>query len=172
MKMLNIQGVQFFNWYKIVPCINYNSQILTPGLRTVVHSHTLTETQHSIRVIFSIWVQLGHCRTIIRLKRWKWLAHSWIQSINTNETYTGLICKKQSCHFTFHFTLVRRTRFGAVVIVVVYCSLKIPTTCKCFSWTDLLWQSHAMSHWDRSCRSNLLSRPVTVYRYGANQSQH
>ena len=33
---------------------------------------------------------------------------------------------------------------------------------KCISETDMLRQSHVLQHWDRCCRSNLLSQPVTV----------
>ena len=42
---------------------------------------------------------------------------------------------------------------------------------QCISGTDLLRQEYSLPHWDRSCRSNFLSRPVTAYRHQANQSQ-
>ena len=47
--------------------------------------------------------------------------------------------------------------------VVVYWLLNVPATCWCISGTDVLRQSYMLPHWDRSCRSNLLSHRVTVY---------
>ena len=49
--------------------------------------------------------------------------------------------------------------------------LNVPATCECISGTDLLRQFYVLPHWDRSCRSNLPSHPVTVYWHRANQSQ-
>ena len=49
--------------------------------------------------------------------------------------------------------------------------LNIPATCKCISGTDLLRQFYVLPHWDRSCRSNFPSHPVTVYWHQADQSQ-
>ena len=50
--------------------------------------------------------------------------------------------------------------------------LNISATCKCLSETDLLRQFYVLPHWDRSCRSNSPSHPLTVYWHPANQSQH
>ena len=50
--------------------------------------------------------------------------------------------------------------------------LNVPATCKCISGTDLLRQFYVWPHQDRSCRSNFLSHPITVYLHRANQSQH
>ena len=50
--------------------------------------------------------------------------------------------------------------------------LNIPATCECVSGTDLLRQFYMLPHWDRCCRSNFPSHPVTVYWHQANQSQH
>ena len=50
--------------------------------------------------------------------------------------------------------------------------LNVPATCQCISGTDLLRQFYVLPHWDRSCRSNFPSHPVTVYWHRANQSQH
>ena len=50
--------------------------------------------------------------------------------------------------------------------------LNVPATCECISGTDLLRQFYVLSHWDRSCRSNFPSHPVTVYWHRADQSQH
>ena len=41
--------------------------------------------------------------------------------------------------------------------------LNVPATCKCISGTDLLRQFYVLPHWDRSCRPNFPSHPVTVY---------
>ena len=43
--------------------------------------------------------------------------------------------------------------------------LNVPATCEWISGTDLL------PHWDRSCRPNFPSHPVTVYWHRADQSQ-
>ena len=47
----------------------------------------------------------------------------------------------------------------------------VSATCECISGTDLLRQFYVLPHWDRSCRSNFLPHPVTVYWHRANQSQ-
>ena len=49
--------------------------------------------------------------------------------------------------------------------------LNVPATCECISGTDLHRQFYVLPHWDRSCRSNFPSRPVTVYWHWADQSQ-
>ena len=46
--------------------------------------------------------------------------------------------------------------------------LNVPATCECISGTDLLRQFYVLPHWDRSCRSNFPSYPVTVYWHWAN----
>ena len=42
---------------------------------------------------------------------------------------------------------------------------------ECISGTDLHRQFYVLPHWDRSCRSNFPSHPVTVYWHRADQSQ-
>ena len=49
--------------------------------------------------------------------------------------------------------------------------LNVPATCKCISGTDLNRQFYLLPHWNRSCRSNFLLHPVTVYWHRANKSQ-
>ena len=49
--------------------------------------------------------------------------------------------------------------------------LNVPATCECISGTDLHRQFYVLPHWDRSCRSNFPSHPVTVYWHRADQSQ-
>ena len=49
--------------------------------------------------------------------------------------------------------------------------LNVPATCECFSGTDQLRQFEVLPHWDRRCRSNFPSHPVTVYWHRADQSQ-
>ena len=49
--------------------------------------------------------------------------------------------------------------------------LIVPATSSCISGTDLLRQFYVLPHWDRSCRSNFLPYPVTVYWHRTNQSQ-
>ena len=46
--------------------------------------------------------------------------------------------------------------------------LNVPATCECISGTDLLRQFYVLPHWDRSCRPNFPSYPVTVYWHRAN----
>ena len=41
--------------------------------------------------------------------------------------------------------------------------LNVPATGQCISGTDLLRQFDVLPHRDRSCRSNVLPHPVTVY---------
>ena len=49
--------------------------------------------------------------------------------------------------------------------------LNVPARCQCISGTDLLRQVYVLPHWHRSCRSNFLSHPVTLYWHQASQSQ-
>ena len=49
--------------------------------------------------------------------------------------------------------------------------LIVPATCECISGTDLHRQFYVLPHWDRRCRSNFPSHPVTVYWHRADQSQ-
>ena len=49
--------------------------------------------------------------------------------------------------------------------------LNVPATGYCISGTDLLRQFYVLPHWDRSCRSNVLPHPVTVYWHRADQFQ-
>ena len=48
--------------------------------------------------------------------------------------------------------------------------LNVPTSWKAYLTMDLLRWLHVLPHWDRNCRSNLLSHPVTVYSHRTNQS--
>ena len=50
--------------------------------------------------------------------------------------------------------------------------LNVPATCKCISGTDLLRKLYMLPHWDRSCRSNSFSNPVSVLWHHANLSLH
>ena len=56
--------------------------------------------------------------------------------------------------------------------VVVCWLLYVPATGECITGRDLLRRFYVLPHWDRSCRSNFPSHPVTVYWHQANQSQH
>ena len=49
--------------------------------------------------------------------------------------------------------------------------LNVPSTCLCISATDLLRQFYVLPHSERSCKSNFLPHPVTVYLHQADQSQ-
>ena len=56
--------------------------------------------------------------------------------------------------------------------LVVCQLLNIPAACLvCLGHWSLI-QLHLLSHWNRSCKSDLLSYPVSVYWHWAEQSQH
>ena len=61
---------------------------------------------------------------------------------------------------------------AAAAAVGVCWLLSIPPTCECISGTNLFRQLYLLPHWDRSCRSNFLSHPVTVCWHRSNHSQH
>ena len=46
---------------------------------------------------------------------------------------------------------------------LVDCLLNVKATCLCISGTDLFRQFYVLPHWDRRCRYNFVSHPVTVY---------
>ena len=62
---------------------------------------------------------------------------------NTHKTFSGFTANSTSCFIT--------------ICLLVGCFTS---------------QQHASIYWDRSCRSNFPSAPVTVYWHWANQSQH
>ena len=64
-----------------------------------------------------------------------------------------------------------KTKAWMVWRIVVCWLLNVPATCQCISGTDLHRQFYVLPHWDRSCRSNFPSHPVTVYWHRADQSQ-
>ena len=49
--------------------------------------------------------------------------------------------------------------------------VNVPATCECVSGTCLFRQLYTLPHWDRSCRSNFLSHPMTIYWQWADRSQ-
>ena len=82
---------------------------------------------------------------------------------------------------TLQFSVVRHTKFERMsksVSVsqqhwsVVCWLLNVTETCECVSGTDLLRQFYVLPHWDRNCRQNFPSHPVTVYWHWTDQSQH
>ena len=68
-----------------------------------------------------------------------------------------------------HWMLARAGRRGR--IGVVGWLFNVPAICECILGTDLLRQVYVLPHWDRSCRSNFPSHPVTVCWHRADQSQ-
>ena len=70
-------------------------------------------------------------------------------------------------HYSFA-AIINQLKWG---ILFVCWLLNVPATCECISGTDLLRQFYVLLHWDRSCRSNFLPHPVTVYWHLADQSQ-
>ena len=87
-------------------------------------------------------------------------------SVTVRETFSPstALLGRQAWSGTQFFTYL-------TVVVVVGWLLNVPATCKCISGTDLLRQFYVLPHWDRSCRPNFPSHPVTVYWHRADQSQ-
>ena len=57
-----------------------------------------------------------------------------------------------------------------VKAVVCWLLNPVSATCKSIPGTDLLRQFDMLPHWDRSCRPNFPSHPVTVYWHGPTSS--
>ena len=60
-------------------------------------------------------------------------------------------------------TMIRGAGVGREGGLFVGWLLNVPTTGECISGTDLHRQFYVLPHSDRSCRSNFLPHPVTVY---------
>ena len=82
---------------------------------------------------------------------------------NVTTSMVGLKKKKRS-----H---TEKSKYGERQTWLLACLLNVPATCECISGTDLLRQFYVLPHWERSCRSNFLPHPVTVYWHRADQSQ-
>ena len=81
----------------------------------------------------------------------------------------------KKCTERLFAVLCRRNIVGHIPVaktVVVCWLLIVPATCKCISGMDLLTQFYMLPHWDRSCKPNVPSHPVTEYWHQADQSQH
>ena len=64
-------------------------------------------------------------------------------------------------------------REGDLFLFILFSWLcNTPTTCQCISGRDLLTQWRMLPHYDRRCRSNLLSHPVREYWHQANSFKH
>ena len=72
------------------------------------------------------------------------------------------ICQPAHCAYN--------TRFSGQSLFLC-CLLNVPATSWCISGMDLHRQFYVLPHWDRSCRSDFLPHPVTVYWHRADQSQ-
>ena len=92
-------------------------------------------------------------------------------SQDKSTAYTHRVCANfnSSKFMTFQW---QDSIYPLLLVVVVGWLLNVPATCECISGTDLLRQFYMLPHWDRSCRSNFPSHPVTVYWHRADQSQH
>ena len=93
-------------------------------------------------------------------------------------TFTGYRSIMQHCLTAFmgngsvHCCIQHKdVRVQGKVCLFVCCLLNVPASCECISGTDLHRQFYVLPHWDRSCRSNFPSHPVTVYWHRADQSQ-
>ena len=72
-----------------------------------------------------------------------------------------------------HIHILYKVYFNSAYLTAInaVCLFVGCLTSQCISGTDLLRQFYVLPHWDRSCRSNFPSHPVTVYRHRADQSQ-
>ena len=97
-------------------------------------------------------------------RTWYFSAGSWIQLQPTTSQSTMKLraLEMQMNDSFFHWALNHSLFVGWL--------LNIPATCECISGTDLHRQFYVLPHWDRSCRSNFPSHPVTVYWHRADQS--
>ena len=91
----------------------------------------------------------------------------YIQAIKKTNKQTNLMIQRSVTKKSLEHT-VRPLEF---VCLFVCWLLNVPATCECISGTDLHRQLYMLPHWDRSCRSNFLPHPVTVYWHRADQSQ-
>ena len=98
--------------------------------------------------------------------------HRYPDALQINQHYP-------SFYLTWNNVLTMRTQnnhlsifFLTSLLWFVCWLLNVPAICKCISGIDLLRQFYMLLNWDRSCRSNFPSHPVTVYWHQANQSQH
>ena len=121
-------------------------------------------------VIFHIWKGATHARNLLPRMSFQ-CACSWYAaclssplSCYTERRDTTLVCKGSEGKCFIHQEVKQ--------FIVVGCLLNVPATCKCILGMDLLRQLYVLPHWDRSCRPNFPSHPVTVYWHQANQSQH
>ena len=71
-------------------------------------------------------------------------------------SYSGPVCLQYS--FCLHTSM-----YLYLLSISLWCTTFHFLGNWCISETDLLRQLYMQPHWDRSCRSNLLFHPITVY---------
>ena len=114
---------------------------------------------------------------------------SWSQSVlaykvKHQNTLCAARCHPTQCSITSHLVkhckIIQKAKLEICspfpfslfhVCFFVGWLLNVPATCKCISGMHLLRQFYMLPHWNRSCRSNFLPHPVTVYWHQADQSQ-
>ena len=119
-----------------------NTNSIHISVHTVCLHYTMTEQQIFFKTCVSrLWIYIFQCS--VSVKPSICITDGWNASL--------LCCK--------------------YLMFVVCWLLSVPATCECISGTDLLRQLYVLPHWDRSCRSNFPSHPVTVYWHQADQSK-
>ena len=108
------------------------------------------------------WIQAGHCLPL----RFGKIRYGLPPHHVVGVYLEAVVC----CLFVGCLTSQQHAKSSGLLFVSWL--LSIPATCKCVLGMDLLRQFYVLPHWDRSCRPNFPSHPVTEYWHRANQSQH
>ena len=130
----------------------------------------------------SFWVW-QHIKLSSQIRSWDTLVCCWyIQQPTNNNHWTTLLvwllpvwplATVQAATFRLPVMVQVVERYGINTAKILFCWFPIvPATCQCISGMDLLRQFYVLPNWDKSCRSNFLPHPVTVYWHRANQSQY
>ena len=96
-----------------------------------------------------------------------------LSNIATKTNQRGLNQDKTLCFMNIRYRKINPMSCVPQEFKVVFVCwlLNVPATGECISGMDLLRQFDVLPHWDRSCRSNVLPHPVTVYWHRSDQSQ-
>ena len=116
-----------------------------------------------IACLYSKWkLQAKHSKEKTSACRW------WSGSLADGFVCVKPICGSAQERMCCGFSLANCSKWTSQDCLFVGCSISQQHA---NSGTDLPRQFYVLPHWDRSCRSNFLLHPVTVYWYRSNQSQ-
>ena len=141
--------------------------------KSVVSHRCLTTTVHMFKSVVS------HRCLATRVHMFKAVvSHRWLATIvHMFKSVVSHRCLTTTVHMfksvVSHRCLTTRPVWWSIPEVgwLAGWLLTVPATCMCISGRDLLRRLHVLPRWDRSCRSNFPSHPLTVYWHWANQSQ-